>query len=74
MIVQSAPQGSKHFVITMDQHTAFSAQLAEAFGNERFEPVEPRSLMLHVIEHHDAGWRDLDAAALRDPETGLPYN
>jgi hypothetical protein len=74
MIVQSAPQGSKHFVITMDQHTAFSAQLASAFGNEQFEAIEPRSLMLHVIAHHDAGWRDLDAAALRDPETGLPYN
>jgi hypothetical protein len=74
MIVQSAPQGGKHFVITMDQHTSFSAQLASAFGNEQFEAIEPRSQMLHVIEHHDAGWRDLDAAALRDPETGLPYN
>lgn len=74
MIVQSAPEGAEHFVITMDQHTALAAQLAERFGNQRFEPVEPRSLMLHVITHHDVGWRELDTMALRDPETGLPYN
>ena len=74
MIVQSAADGAEHFVITMDQHTALSAQFAEHFGNDNFEPVEPRSLMLHVIEHHDAGWKELDELALRDPATGLPYN
>lgn len=74
MIVQQAAEGAEHFVITMDQHTALSAQFAEHFGNENFEPVEPRSFMLHVIANHDAGWLDLDAEALRDPETGLPYN
>jgi hypothetical protein len=74
MIVQSAESGDKHFVITMDQHTAFAAQLAAAYGNDEFEPIEPRSLMLHVIANHDAGWRELDAIAPRDPETGLPYN
>ncbi len=74
MIVQSAVEGAEHFVITMDQHTALCARFAEHFGNECFEPVEPRALMLHVIEHHDVGWRELDAQALRDPATGLPYN
>ena len=74
MIVQSAGEGAEHFVITMDQHTALSGRFAEHFGNERFEPVEPRSLMLHVIKNHDIGWRELDAQALRDPATGLPYN
>ena len=42
MIVQSAPEGAEHFIITMDQHTALSARFAEHFGNEHFEPVEPR--------------------------------
>ena len=74
MIVQSAAEGGEHFVITMDQHTALSAQFAANFGNDQFEQVEPLSLMLHVIENHDAGWRELDALALRDPATGLPYN
>lgn len=74
MIVQSAPQGQPSFVITMDQHTAFAGALARAFGNHQFEPVEPREEMLYVVDHHDAGWRELDAKALRDPETGLPYH
>lgn len=74
MIVQSAADGARHFVITMDEHTNFAGQLAAAFGNSQFEAVEPRAQMLHVIEHHDAGWRALDAAALRDPVTGLPYH
>ena len=74
MIVQSAAEGADHFVITMDQHTALSGRFAEHFGNERFEPVAPRALMLHVIKYHDIGWRELDALALRDPATGLPYN
>lgn len=75
MIVQSAtPGGVEHFVITMDQHTAFAGRLAALFGNDTFEPVAPRELMLHVVSHHDAGWRDLDRQALRDPDTGLPYH
>ena len=74
MIVQSAAEGAEHFVITMDQHTALSGLFAERFGNAQFEPVEPRALMLYVINNHDVGWRELDALALRDPATGLPYN
>ncbi len=74
MIVQPGPDGQPAFVITMDQHTAFAGALARVFGNERFEPVEPRDEMLYVVSHHDAGWRELDAQALRDPETGLPYH
>lgn len=74
MIVQSAPQGQPSFVITMDQHTAFAGALARVFGNDRFEAVEPRAEMLYVIDHHDAGWRSLDAKAPSNPETGLPYH
>jgi hypothetical protein len=74
MIVQSAAAGAEHFVITMDQHTAFAGRLAALFGNAEFEPVSPREQMLYVITHHDAGWRALDAKALRDPATGLPYH
>lgn len=74
MIVQDAAPGAPHFVITMDQHTAFAGALAEHFGNERFAAVEPRAPVLHIIGHHDDGWRALDAEMLRDPATGLPYH
>lgn len=74
MIVQSAPSGEAHFVINMEQHTELSGKLARAFGNDQFEVLEPLDEMLFVIDHHDQGWADLDAAPGRDAETGLPWN
>mgnify|MGYP001812384125 CR=1 FL=1 len=74
MIVQSALPNDPHFVMTMAQHTELAGQFAAHFGNNEFTPVEPREVMLYIISNHDAGWRDLDAQALRDPATGLPYN
>ncbi len=58
----------------MADHTVVAGQLARAFGNERFAPPEPRDVMESVISNHDAGWADLDARVLHDPETGLPYH
>ena len=74
MIVQSALEGAKSFIITMDEHTALSAAFATHYGNSRFGAITPLDLMLHVIANHDSGWRELDALALRDPTTGLPYH
>ncbi|WP_419841147.1 DUF3891 family protein [Candidatus Poriferisodalis sp.] len=77
MIVQSAPEGTAdapQFVIAMHQHTAFAGSLAANFGNDRFAGLDPAEPMQFVVDHHDAGWADLDAAAPQDPATGLPYN
>ncbi len=74
MIVQSAPPEEPRFVITMAQHMSFAGVLARAFGNDEFEPVEPREAVLYIVDHHDAGWADLDAEGRLDPATGLPYN
>ncbi|WP_419918809.1 DUF3891 family protein [Candidatus Poriferisocius sp.] len=77
MIVQSAANGvgdASHFVIAMHQHTSFAGALAANFGNDEFSGLEPAEPMRFVVEHHDQGWADLDAAALQDPDTGLPYN
>lgn len=74
MMIQTAPQDAPRFAIKMDEHTALAGQFAEAFGNERFEPLEPRELLLYMIAHHDKGWVDFDAAPKTDPKTGLPYN
>ena len=73
MIVQTAPDGAARFVIKMSEHTALSDQLAEAFGNEGFEPVEDEAARF-IIANHDAGWAALDAEFRIDPETGFPYN
>ncbi len=74
MIVQSAPEGEPHLVITMAEHTAFAGKMARAFGNETFEPVAPRDEMLFVVGNHDCGWVDLDADPGMDEETRLPYS
>jgi len=74
MIIQTAPEGAPRLAISMDEHTALSGQFARAFGNQDFEPVQPREVMLYVISQHDKGWFEFDAAPKIDPRTGLPYN
>ena len=74
MIIQTAPVGSPRLAITMYEHNALCLQLAHAFGNDRFELLEPKNLMIQVIANHDAGWGDLDRDPPTDPATGLPYN
>ena len=77
MIVQSAPGGAAdapHFVIAMHQHTAFAGSLAAHFGNDEFAGLDPAEPMQFIVDHHDAGWADLDAQAPQNPDTGLPYN
>lgn len=74
MMIQTAPEGAWRFAIKMDEHTALAGQFARAFGNETFEPVEPRELLLYMISNHDKGWVGFDAAPKTDPRTRLPYN
>jgi hypothetical protein len=74
MMIQTATEGAPRFAIRMDEHTELAGQFARAFGNERFEPVEPRELMLYLVTNHDKGWADFDAAPKTDARTGLPYN
>ena len=74
MIVQKPSDDGRSFVVRMADHTAVAGRLAEAFGNDDFAPLEPAELMVEVVTHHDAGWADLDARVLQNPETGLPYH
>ncbi|MFQ5534613.1 MAG: DUF3891 family protein [Sphingomonadales bacterium] len=74
MIVQSAPAGEPHFVVMMRDHTELAAQFARAFGNDDFEPVEPGSVVIDLVVHHDQGWAEWDAAPRIDPDTRLPYS
>lgn len=74
MIVQSAPTGEAHFVITQVDHARACGQLAAAFGNDTFAALEPREPLAYLVAHHDEGWAALDEAALLDPATRLPYH
>jgi hypothetical protein len=74
MIIQTAPVGKPRLAIMMYEHTALSGQFARAFGNDRFEPIEPHDLMFHVVSYHDEGWAEFDRDPVTDEKTGLPYN
>jgi hypothetical protein len=74
MIIQTGPAGAPRLAIMMHEHTALSGQFARAFGNDRFEPVQPDGLMFYVVSHHDAGWAEFDRNPVTDERTGLPYN
>jgi hypothetical protein len=73
MIIQSSRTGQVRFVIRQVDHARLSGRFAEAFGNDTFAPLDPKTLMEFVSAHHDEGWVELDAAPPRDPQTGLPY-
>ena len=77
MIIQApAKQGAAQarFMMRMIEHTTLAGRFARVFGNSQFEPVQPREVMLYMIDNHDRGWMDFDASPDIDPATGLPWN
>lgn len=72
MIVQSARESESHFVILMKEHMDFAGQLARAFGNDEFARLDPWDEVIYVVDHHDEGWADWDAAPGLDSDTHLP--
>jgi hypothetical protein len=74
MIIQTAPAAQPRLAIMMHEHMALAGQFARAFGNERFEPLEPRDLVVYIVSHHDEGWAEFDRDPATDENTGLPYN
>jgi hypothetical protein len=74
MIVQTAPAGQPHFIITQRDHAEVSGVFAAHFGNSMFAPLDPRDPLVYVANHHDDGWEEIDAHPLLDPRTRLPYH
>jgi Protein of unknown function (DUF3891) len=59
-------------LIGQPSHAWISGQLARAWGNERFGPVEPFEEVCLAAEQHDVGWSTRDLEPLFDPARGLP--
>ncbi len=74
MIIQTAEQGSPHFVIEQKDHARMSGQFARAFGNADFNAPTPKDLVVYIVEHHDEGWEAIDALVEQSPSTGLPHH
>lgn len=73
MITQTAPDGEKHFVVTMIEHMDLCAQMGKAYGNDRFEALHPYDEVLFAVANHDRGWDGYDQQPVVDPQSGLPF-
>ncbi|HEY1595928.1 MAG TPA: DUF3891 family protein [Thermoleophilaceae bacterium] len=72
MLIRPEPDGS-FLAIGQASHAWLSGQLARAWGNERFGPVEPREEVCLGAEQHDVAWAEWDLHPEIDPETGRPH-
>lgn len=74
MIVSTDSVRARGQVVLQKDHADLAAQMAKAFGNEDFAPLEPRALMEFLALNHDRGWDEADGVMGRNPSTGLPYS
>jgi hypothetical protein len=61
-------------VIAQPAHAWVSGQLARAWGNARFGPVEPWEEVCLGAEQHDLGHAAWEAAPTLNPATGRPHS
>jgi hypothetical protein len=64
--------GDDVIAIGQPAHAWLSGQLARAWGNDAFGPVEPWEEVCLGAEQHDAGLAAWERAPTLNPETGLP--
>jgi len=61
-------------IVTQPAHAWVSGQLARAWGNARFGPVEPWEEVCLGAEQHDVGHVAWEAAPTLNPATGRPHS
>jgi hypothetical protein len=70
--------GGDWLIIEQIKHANLAAEIARAWGNERFEPLTLSRgglsglAFYHGVSHHDDGWNEWDWAPRVDPRTGMP--
>ncbi len=72
MLIRPQPDGG-YLAIGQASHAWLSGQLARAWGNEEFGPVEPWEEVCLGAEQHDVGWAEWDLDPVIDPDTGRPF-
>lgn len=68
------PDDGGVLAIGQASHAWLSGQLARAWGNERFDPPEPREEVCLAAEQHDVGMGEWDLAPKLDAATGRPVS
>ncbi|WP_017318249.1 DUF3891 family protein [Mastigocladopsis repens] len=71
MLHRSTKQGL--ICITQPNHARLSGQLAQAWGNEDFGQVAPKTEVCQGAELHDIGWIFWEQSPKLNPQTGYPY-
>jgi hypothetical protein len=66
--------GDVVIAIGQPAHAWLAGQLARAWGNERFGPVEPWEEVCLGAEQHDIGMADWERQPTLNPDTGLPHS
>jgi hypothetical protein len=61
-------------LINQHDHAALSGQIMNYWGNEAFEPPDPRDEVLFAVSEHDNGWREWDSSPKINTKTGYPVN
>ena len=67
-----APHPDGQVVVTQSAHAWLAAQLARAWGNDRFGSFEPWEEVCLAAEQHDVGMTAWDQSPTLNPATGLP--
>lgn len=71
MLLVDHPDG--RVAVAQPAHAWISGQLAQAWGNERFGPVEPSWEVCLAAEQHDIPWLEWERRPALDPQTGYPH-
>lgn len=72
MLVAPHPRG--HVAVTQPDHAAMCAELATAWGNDRFGEMEPADEVRLAAREHELGWVAWDRRPTLNPATGLPFS
>jgi len=75
-VVEVILRTDEHGVLAIGQasHAWMSGQLARAWGNAQFGPVEPSEEVCLGAEQHDVGMAQWDLAPTVNPDSGLPHS
>ena len=68
------PEGRDVLAIGQASHAWLSGQLARAWGNDRFDPPDPREEVSLAAEQHDIGMSEWDLTPRLDPVVGRPQS
>jgi hypothetical protein len=68
------PDGDGLLAIGQASHAWLSGQLARAWGNERFDPPDPREEVCLAAEQHDVGMSEWDLTPRLQRATGRPQS